>query len=296
MQDCRYCKKKTVRLLYPANNQVLDKNPDFFACTNCGYGVHGPIVQCLNCKMIYVDEEISQKEISEFYEISEDPLYLQEQKARERTFQHYLSKMEIYYPNKGRLLDIGTNTGLFVKVALQSGWNAFGLEPGKQAVEYAKMKFGLDLIDKPFEENTFPANSFDVVTMWDVIEHFADPVHELKKVYKTLKPGGLLCFSTVDPYSFIARLRGNSWPWYMEMHRVLIGKESAEYYLKNLGFKNITFRPHWRFFSLGYTAKLWMSVSPPLARFFMSLGNLLGISRIIVPYYASDLYDCYAFK
>lgn len=296
MQQCRYCNKKAVKLLYPANNQAPKKKPDFFACTNCGYGAHGPIVQCANCKMIYVDEAISQKEISEFYEISEDPLYLQEQRARERTFRHYLSKMEKHFPKKGKLLDIGTNTGLFVKVAREAGWDAYGLEPGKQAAEYAKKKFGLDLINEPFEKNTFPENSFDVITLWDVIEHFTDPVAELKKVYKTLKPGGLLCFSTVDPYSLIARLRGSSWPWYMEMHRVLIGRESAEYYLKKVGFTNIKFQPHWRFFSLGYTAKLWVSVSPFLAKLFMTLGNSLGISKIIVPYYASDLYDCYSTK
>lgn len=296
MKQCLYCKKKAVKLLYPANNRAMAKKPDYFACTNCGYGAHGPIVQCSKCKMIYVDEAITQKEISDFYEISEDPLYLQEQKAREKTFRHYLSKMEKAFPNKGKLLDIGTNTGLFVKVARESGWEAFGLEPGKQAAEYAKKKFGLDLINKPFEDNTFPVSSFDVVTMWDVIEHFTDPVVELKKINNILKPQGLLCFSTVDPYSLVARLRGSSWPWYMEMHRVLIGKESAEYYLKRVGFKNIIFQRHWRFFSLGYTAKLWISVSPLLAKLFTFLGNSLGISRIVVPYYASDLYDCYSSK
>lgn len=184
---CRFCNHKSLKLLYPATNQDKTKTGHQFACTNCGYGVHGPIVKCENCAIIYVDEPISQKEISEFYQISEDPMYLAQQKAREWTFKHYLSKLKKVFGRKGKLLDIGTNTGLFVKVARDNGWQAEGLEPNKQAVVYAKKKFKLNLIAKPFETNTFPKESFDVVTMWDVIEHFTDPVLEIKKVYRSLK-------------------------------------------------------------------------------------------------------------
>lgn len=296
---CRFCHHPSAFLFYPATNKGGQKLSSHFACTSCtmwGGGVHGPIVKCNNCKILYVDEPITQKEISDFYQQTEDPLYLQEQQARQRTFQHYLNSMEKLFPTKGRLLDVGTNTGLFIKVALESGWDAYGLEPGKQAVEYAKKNFGIKLIAKPFETNTFSPQSFDAITMWDVVEHFTDPIAELKKVYRALRPGGMFAFSTVDPYSFVAKIQGERWPWYMEMHRVLLGRETALKYLREVGFVDIIFTSHWRFFSLGYTAKLWKSISPALASVFEMLGKELGISKVIVPYFAEDLYNCYAFK
>ncbi|KKU92450.1 MAG: Methyltransferase type 12 [Microgenomates group bacterium GW2011_GWA1_48_10] len=295
-KTCRFCHQKTLKLLYGPTNQDKTKTGHQFACTNCGYGVHGPIVKCQNCGMIYVDEPISQKEISEFYQISEDPVYLAEQKAREKTFKLYLAKLEKVIHRKGKLLDVGTNTGLFVKVARDNSWQATGLEPNAQAVQYAKDKFGLTLIAKPFETNTFPKESFDVITMWDVIEHFTDPVSEITKVYRTLKKGGVFAFSTVDPESLTAKIRGSKWPWYMEMHRVLLSRPVIERYLRQSGFKTVFFRSHWRFFSLGYAATRWETISPTLARILTSAVKIMHLQKVLVPFYANDLYDCYAFK
>ncbi len=294
---CRFCKTGTVNLIFPANNKnPREKTPDQFACTNCGYGVHGPIVKCQSCEIIYVDEPISQKEISDYYKISEDPLYLAEQQARKATFTHYLKKLEKHTKRKGNLLDIGTNTGLFVFVAKNRGWQSVGLEPNKEAVSYSEKHFGLDLISKPFEDNTFPKGSFDTITMWDVIEHFTDPVIELKKVYQVLKSGGVFAFSTVDPESLVAKMRGSSWPWFMEMHRVLLSPKVVERYLKEVGFKKVIFSPHFRFFSAGYAAKMLGSIHPIFSKAATSFINLLNLNKILVPFYANDLYDCYAFK
>lgn len=293
---CRFCKRNSLVLLYAANNKQQVKKPDFFACTNCGYGVHGPIRKCSHCGMIYVDEPISQKKISQFYQFSEDPVYLAQQKAREATFRNYLKNLEKMSLQKGKLLDVGTNTGLFVKVARDANWQAQGLEPNDQAVKYAREHFGIDLIAKPFEKNTFPPESFDVITMWDVIEHFTNPVDEMAKVFRSLKRGGMFAFSTVDPDSFMAKLSGSSWVWYMEMHRVLLGKSASRLYLEKTGFRNIVFRPHFRNLSLGYLATRLPAISPLLGKLVTELVDKLAIEKVVVPYYANDLYDCYAFK
>lgn len=294
---CRFCGIGTIELIYKANNRNQStKTPDQFACTNCGYGLHGPIVKCQSCHIIFVDEPISQKEISDYYKISEDPLYLAEQNARKATFKHYLHKLETHISKKAKLIDIGTNTGLFVYVARQNGWQADGLEPNKEAVAYAKKNFNLTLISKPFEENTLSKESYDVITMWDVIEHFTDPVHEVKKVHRALKKGGIFAFTTVDPESLVARFRGNSWPWYMEMHRVLLSQKVAEHYLKQIGFRKVVFAPHFRFFSMGYAAKMLGSIHPILAKIASFFISLFRLEKMLVPFYANDLYNCYAFK
>lgn len=290
---CRFCKKNTVTLLFPFNKEsVSDKRIADYACTNSAFGVHGPIVKCSACQIIYVDEKITQKQVSTYYEVANDPLYFAEQEARRITFMKYLKKL----PKKGKLLDIGTNTGLFVKVALDNNWEAVGLEPNKWGVEYAKKNYGINLINKPFEKGTFKKESFDVVTMWDVIEHFTDPIWEMKKIYDIIKPSGVFAFSTINPDSLLAKIMGTKWPWYMEMHKVFFNKASARYYLQKASFKKIIFTTHWRNLSLGYLATRLEAINPVLSKISGQIILAWGLSKTIVPYYANDLYDCYAFK
>lgn len=296
MKLCNFCQTKAVRLVFKANKKNFKKTPEAFVCTNCGFGNHGPIVKCQFCGIVYVDEKISQNQISTYYEVAEDLLYFKEQNARKKTFSNYLSKLEKTFPKKGKLLDIGTNTGLFVRLALDRGWDAVGLEPNKWAVQYAQKNYEVKLINQPFEKNTFPQNSFEVITMWDVIEHFTDPIAEMKKVYGQLKPGGLFAFSTVDPASFLAKKWGTNWSWYMDMHRVFLTRPTAEYYLQKTGFGKIIFSPHWRFLSLGYLSSRLIAVNYFLANTTSRLIEILGLTKTIIPYYANDLYDCYAFK
>jgi 2-polyprenyl-3-methyl-5-hydroxy-6-metoxy-1,4-benzoquinol methylase len=287
---------KCAFLLFPETKTRATRTTQQFACTNISFVDHGPIVKCAKCGIEYVDEEISQEKISSYYEIVEDPTYFAEQKAREKTFKNYLKKLEKIYLKKGKLLDIGTFTGLFVKIASDNGWNSTGLEPNRWGVEYGKKNYGVTIINKALRSDAVPKSSFDVITMWDVIEHFINPVSEMEKVFKFLKPGGIFVFSTVDPESLVAKIRKTSWPWYMEMHRVWLSRKAAEKYLSEAGFKKIIFKPHFRFFSLGYAATRLGQIHPLLPKIFVPLGNLLHLNKILVPFYANDLYDCYAFK
>lgn len=293
---CRFCHSKTVKLLFSSTKTGKEKSTSQFACTNVSFSDHGPILRCQSCGIFYVNEDLSQEKISSYYQIVEDPTYFAEQSARKITFKNYLKKLEKVYPKKGKLLDVGTFTGLFVKIAEDNDWQATGLEPNRWGVEYAQKNYNVKIINEPLESNSVTRKSFDVVTMWDVIEHFTDPVKELKHVYNFLKPGGMFAFSTVDPESLIAKIRGSFWPWYMEMHRVWMGRKTAEKYLLSAGFKKVIFKPHFRFFSLGYSATRLTQIHPVLPKIFIPLGNLFHLNKILVPFYANDLYDCYAFK
>lgn len=294
---CRFCRKKGLRLLFASNKDAdAMKKVEDYACTNSAFGIHGPIVKCPSCQIIYVDEKLTQEQISTYYEVANDPLYFAEQEARRMTFQKYLKKLRSLFPKKGRLLDVGTNTGLFVKIAMNDGWDAVGLEPNKWGVNYARKEYGLTLINKPFESGTFKKESFDVVTMWDVIEHFTNPVWEMVKVFGIIKPGGVFAFSTVDPDSLLAKTMGSKWPWYMEMHKVFFDKAAADSYLKRVGFRTVTFTPHFRNLSLGYLASRLEAINPTLSKLAAGLISKLRLSKVIVPYYANDLYDCYAIK
>ncbi len=296
MKICRFCKKGKLKLLFKANKTKKNFEVSAFACTNSAFGLHGPIVICQNCQIVYVDELATQTEISTYYEIGEDPTYLAEQPARRLTFLRYLKRLEKFAPSKGKLLDVGTSTGLFVKLAKEAGWNATGLEPNVAAVKFAKRQYGLNLVNKPFTTKLFAKASFDAVTMWDVIEHFTDPISEMKKVSEILKPGGIFAFTTVDPDSRFAKALGTNWPWFMDMHRVFLTRPVARNYLTKIGFGEVTFLPHFRNLSLGYLSTRFEAISPLLARLLGQAIVKSGLSQVVVPYYANDLYDCFARK
>lgn len=292
---CRFCRKKNVRRLF-SSNRTKSVTPAAFACTNCGFGQHGPIAKCRSCGLIYVDENVSQQKISTYYEVAADPLYFAEQEARKKTFHGYLDRLEKAFPRKGRLLDVGTNTGLFVRLARDRGWQADGIEPNRWAAKFAREHYKINLINKPFEKESFPPESFEVITMWDVIEHFTDPVEQIKTVYYQLKPGGLFAFSTVDPASPLARIWGTNWSWYMDMHRTFFTRLAAKLYLEKAGFTKVVFMSHWRFLSLGYLSSRLVAINRLLAAASSAIIASLGLSKTIVPYYANDLFDCYAVK
>ena len=78
-------------------------------------------------------KELTQEQVSIYYECANDPLYFDEQGSPK----NYISETFKNYQKRSSF-DIGTNTGLFVKIAQDSGWGATGLEPNKWGVEYAK--------------------------------------------------------------------------------------------------------------------------------------------------------------
>src|SRR5581483_5194972 len=77
---------------------------------------------------------------------------------------------------------------------------------------------GLNVACGKLRGSAFAPGSFDVVTMWDVIEHFPDPAAEVREVHRLLRPGGLVGITTMNVESLVARLLGPRWPWLMQMH------------------------------------------------------------------------------
>jgi 2-polyprenyl-3-methyl-5-hydroxy-6-metoxy-1,4-benzoquinol methylase len=111
------------------------------------------------------------------------------------------------------LLNIGDACGDFSHAAISQGWNAKGLELSPQAVEMAKERFGLSLILGTLDENNskIPDESIDVITLWDVFEHFPNPNEEGRKIQKKLKDGGLLIMGLPNLDSLLADLWGDNY-------------------------------------------------------------------------------------
>jgi len=96
------------------------------------------------------------------------------------------------------LLDIGCAYGPFLAAAKEEGFSPTGIDPAKDAVQHVNEKLGIRAIHSlfPVSDSSFAPASFDVITLWYVLEHFHDCVTVLKEIKKLLKPNGILAFST----------------------------------------------------------------------------------------------------
>jgi 2-polyprenyl-3-methyl-5-hydroxy-6-metoxy-1,4-benzoquinol methylase len=111
----------------------------------------------------------------------------------------------------GRVLDIGCGSGGYLAFLADLGWACEGIEQGPNSRRYAQQELGLTVHSDLRQLQNFPDRCFDVVTMWHVIEHLADPFETLGAVHRVLKPGGLLMLRTPNADSWEARLFQGRW-------------------------------------------------------------------------------------
>ena len=110
------------------------------------------------------------------------------------------------FADGGRLLDIGCSTGLFLRAARDIGWTGQGLEYSPDSSRIAREEHGLEVKTGELRDGTYPAASFDVVTMWDVIEHVPDPFATLVQVRRILADGGQVLLKTPNADGLYPRL------------------------------------------------------------------------------------------
>ena len=155
-------------------------------------------------------------------------------------------------PAKGRLLDVGTAAGAFLSAARDDGWEAMGIEPNRWLADWGRDEYGVPIQVGSIDDVSTPDGHFDVVTLWDVIEHTPDPLHVLRRTRQLLKDDGLLVVNFPDIGSWIARAMGRSWPFLSSVHLYYFTRETMRATLQTAGFEIATVRPHVQRLELDY--------------------------------------------
>lgn len=295
---CDLCGQDNYKVRYPATlNGNSDIQVDAFRCTNPGYGHHPQIVDCQTCGYVYANPRWSEDELIGAYAAVEDETYVTERVGRVLTFQKHLQHMEKWTgAGNGRsLLDIGAYIGVFVEEAQKSGWNAIGVEPSDWAAAEAQ-KRGLNVIVGTQDAPELQGKTFDVVTMWDVIEHVDSPSEEMAKAYHLLNPGGWLVLHTMDINSLIAKIMGKRWPWFMDMHLHYFSQKSMAQMLENNGYEVIWSGSQGRYLRLGYIASRVGGLNQSLGNLVTKAVRSLGLVEKALPINFGDLFTVYARK
>ncbi len=288
---CNLCQSTEFKVLYSGDSHGQGPVPaQAFRCTSRSHGVFTNIVQCSRCGLIYENPREPEAVIEEDYAQVEDPDYEREAQGRVRTFTRLLDRLE-QIRSRGRLADIGCYTGVFLELARQRGWETLGVEPSEWAARKAEEK-GLTVVNKPLRHAALPADSFDVVTLWDVIEHLHDPLGTLREIRRVLRPGGLLALSTMNAGSLFAKALGSSWPWYMRMHLYYFTRGTISEMLKAAGFDLVSTEQHKRIVSLRYFIEKASCQIPALATLGLWIARPFGRFAITVDF--GDIMNVYA--
>jgi 2-polyprenyl-3-methyl-5-hydroxy-6-metoxy-1,4-benzoquinol methylase len=184
-------------------------------CLLCGGGRHltifvefgVDILECQQCGHVFSSFPAAQHNDGFWGEHVEKTDHFYWSKARGRMHRDFFRKF--MDGRSGRLLDMGCGLGYFVNAAGQlPKWQAFGCEISPAAVQYARETLGLrNVCCGRLEKADFPGHSFDIITMWDVLEHVPDPDPLLRRCGELLRENGFLFIRTPNAFAQIFRAR-----------------------------------------------------------------------------------------
>jgi SAM-dependent methyltransferase len=188
------------------------------ACNACGELASTPLlrkdgfdlVRCARCGLISVANPPTDEQRARLYSFDAGYHSSLVDDAASKAFHEREAALNLRvlrrFANGGRLLDIGCSTGLFLRAARDIGWVGQGLEYSPDSSRIARDEHGLEVRTGELRADTYPAASFDVVTMWDVIEHVPDPFATLVQVRRILADGGQVLLKTPNADGLYPRL------------------------------------------------------------------------------------------
>lgn len=286
---CLLCGEGHHEIAFAATGSLTAAASADFVCTNASHGEHGDIFRCRSCGFVFADPQPSDDELTALYAATTDPIYAEEKRYRLENFRDLFDRHLSIAPGTGRMLDVGCHIGAFLEVARERGFEAWGVEPSRWAVEKARAA-GFDVSQGTLAEHRpeLPSD-FDLITIWDVLEHFGDPGRELVLAHDRLAPGGILALTTMDISSRFARLMGRRWPWLMRMHLFYFNRETLHRMLEQSGFEVLSIATCRRIVSAGYLFKKLETYAARTARLGAGLANATGVSSWSVPVNFGDI-------
>ena len=233
------------------------------------------IFECFKCGLLFTEPRPDKNKIGEYYK-SEEYYSHQENKKGfiPRIYEcvkavNLRKKCKIATENlaKGKVLDIGCGVGDFLHKMETLGWETTGIEPSEEAREIAKKRMKASLYT-PDDINQLPDESFDLITMWHVLEHVEDLKTEVSHLERMLKPGGRLVLALPNFKSHDAEYYKEKWAAYdAPRHLNHFCKKSISNLFKNSKLKPIkTGKLIWDAYYISYMSEQYKGHSFPLIK------------------------------
>lgn len=223
-------------------DQVLFTGPDRLL----GYPGQFQMVRCEICQLIRQNPRPVWDSLAQYYEGDYDS-YVPMLKERKPSIGRFIYgwgtrkrvKAIQSIQASGNLLDIGCGTGMFLEMAQKLGaWTVSGVEPSPHAANYVQGKLDIPIQTGLFPDVKLPVQHYDVITMWNVVEHLGDPIESFARIHDALKPGGWFVFCIPNLESLDAWLFGKYWlGWDLPRHLYIFPQVTLKELLANTGFQ-----------------------------------------------------------
>lgn len=264
------------------------------------YGQPGRFLlrRCRSCGLIYLSPRPNQTEIRCYYPENYAPysLAVDDEPSLWRRWNRRYSlakQLRVILPRAGqmgRVLDVGCATGNLLYALHRRGWEAYGVELNAQAAAYARKRFGLSVFVGELANAHFPDKWFDLVILWDVLEHLHDPQKTLQEAARVTRPDGTLVLSLPNPESIEARVFGPYWAgWDIPRHLHIFTRSVLNRVLTETGWEvsemlSLSGR-HWL---LTLSLRFWLEErlqTRTLRDLLLKVMGSFGVQVLMLPYY-----------
>jgi len=236
IEYCENCGGSDFILVFAGNDKLLGITGQFQIkkCQQCGVYLLSPKISTEEMQKYYPEEYIC------YLEAIEDDPSVFSRLDRKIALNKRCKQINKRVDKPGKILDIGCATGIFLDGMKKLGWEVAGIEPNEKAADYARKRFNIDVFTGYLHEVNLRDESFDVITLWDVLEHVPDPNEFINNVYKLLKPGGLIIASLPNANAWERYLFREYWVgWEIPRHYRSHTPDTITKFLKRYSFKNI---------------------------------------------------------
>ncbi|MEC7488693.1 MAG: class I SAM-dependent methyltransferase [Pseudomonadota bacterium] len=210
-----------------------------FSCRRAPNRIHYRVVECEKCRLVFSNPIYHESQIIAGYQNAE---YIQEEQTSHYlvAYREELTRVLDLAGKVGSLLEIGCGDGYFLRVAKDMGIpRVCGVEPMKSAIEKADDDLRPLIHYGAFHEGLYEENSFDIVCMFQVVDHVVDPVDILNNVARVLKPGGHILIITHDVKSWQPRLLGERSPIFDVHHIFLWDLDTIRGLIEKVGLHHV---------------------------------------------------------
>jgi SAM-dependent methyltransferase len=252
---------------------------------------HGRLLRCPSCSFVFSEFRPADEDLHKLYREMDTTVYERESQGRRRTAMRHLRILE-QYARAGHLLDVGCASGNLLAAAADTGWAVTGVEPASSLCERAaKLLNGRGQVQcLPLQQAKLTPSSFDVVTMWDVLEHVTDPVKFLGLCVTFLKPSGILIVNVPDISSFQAWVLGEHWPLLLPEHLNYFDRKSLKYCGEIAGLRWVAFGSRPASFSLDYILFRLSQHGIPGAGFGRRAAAKAALGQLSLPIFLGESY------
>lgn len=284
--NCNFCHSDKYKVLYKAMPHRPYRKEMFYP-TSTNLATEN-IVKCQKCGLIFTNPRPKPDLLRSLYYEGEDLNYIEQKEERIKNFEKVIKFIETFSPN-GDILDIGCGAGFLLYVAKARNWQVKGIESNRFFANFARTRLNIDVINRNVEEIDFKSNSFDVIVMWDALEHLTDPYLVLSKAYSWLKKDGYIFINIPNTDSMYAKILKSRWWFMVSMHLYHFSPSTINMFFKKIGFKYLRKKRHSQILKLGYLISKIRPYSDTLYCIIDKIAKFLKLQDLCIPYYAGQI-------